>query len=146
MIRATLDTNVLVSAFLIKHGKPAQILNYARARQFQLVLSEDIFAETHRALNYKHIQKRFHPTAQEIDEFIERVRSVNTLVHVARIENVIPRDPPDNRVLACALEGAVNYLVSGNDHLLVLHTYHKIQIVTPARFLEILGSITKNDG
>lgn len=139
MIKAVLDTNVLVSAFIIEQGKPAQIVSRAYVQDFSLLLSEAILQETQTALHYKHIQKRFHPTEQAIEKFLFRLRTSSTLLSVRNIENIVPHDPPDNLVLACAVEGGADYLVSGNLHLLDLKQHRGVKIVTPAQFLNILN-------
>jgi len=47
-------------------------------------------------------------------------------------------DPADDLVLACALEGNADFIISGDKHLLNLRNYQGIQMVTPAEFLESL--------
>ena len=145
MIRAVLDTNILVSAFLVKQGKPAQIVQDGRARKFQLILAEEILAELREALGYKHIQKRFHPIPAEIDEFVERLRTVSILVTLAEIDHVVVGDPDDDVIVACAVEGKADYLVSGNKHLLELREYRQIHFVTPSHFLTLLDNLPESD-
>jgi hypothetical protein len=53
--------------------------------------------------------------------------------------NVIVKDPADDRILECAVEGEVDYLVSGNKHLLDVKEFRGIKIVTVRQILEILG-------
>ena len=48
----------------------------------------------------------------------------------------ICRDPDDNRVLECALAGAADYILTGDEDLLTLHPWHGIQIVTVREFLD----------
>src|SRR4051794_34300876 len=115
MIGSVLDTNVLVSALIAGLGKPAQIISYAYAHKYQLILSEDILSETRAVLHRRHIQKRFHPSTAAIEEYLDRLRSISQMVVVGEVENVIAQDPPDNLILACASEGGAAYLVSGND-------------------------------
>jgi putative PIN family toxin of toxin-antitoxin system len=145
MIRAVLDTNILISAFLVKHGKPAQIIQYGRARKFQLIVAEVILAELREVLDYQHIQKRFHPVPAEIEEFVERLSSVSTIVTITEIESVVTSDPDDDLIVACAVEGQADYLVSGNKHLLDLQEYRQIQFVTPSRFLTILDDLPDSE-
>ena len=52
----------------------------------------------------------------------------------------VTRDPKDDPLVACAVEGRANYLVSGDRDLLDLGEYEGIQMVTPRGFLDILGS------
>ena len=75
-----------------------------------------------------------------IEEFLASLEGICQLVSVQHAENIVPNDPPDNLVLACAVEGKADYLVSGNLHLLDLEQHRGIKIVTPAQFLEILAT------
>ena len=56
MIRAVLDTNVLVSAAIKKNGKPERIL-LASGERFTLVCSAYILEEVDRVLSRRHIHK-----------------------------------------------------------------------------------------
>ena len=42
MVRVVLDTNVVVSAYLVSTGKPALILSLARQGKVDICLSEEI--------------------------------------------------------------------------------------------------------
>jgi predicted nucleic acid-binding protein len=50
---------------------------------------------------------------------------------------VITHDPPDNRVLECAVEAGSRFIISGDDDLLRLGTYEGIRILKVAEFLEL---------
>lgn len=54
------------------------------------------------------------------------------------IPNVIKEDPPDNHILACALAGNANLIISHDLDLLRLKTYETIGIITPIDFLNTL--------
>ena len=56
---------------------------------------------------------------------------------------VIKEDPPDNRILECAVAGQADLIVSGNRHLLRLKSYEGIPIVRPIDFLRTLGVASK---
>ena len=53
---------------------------------------------------------------------------------------VIPADPKDEPVLACALDGQADLIVSGDQHLLTLADYRGIRILTVRQFLERLAT------
>lgn len=76
----------------------------------------------------------------EVAEFLTTVRRVAEVVSPAREVNVITRDPSDNRVLEAAVAGQVDYIVSGDQHLLDLKAWEGTQIVAPARFVAILAA------
>lgn len=134
MTRAVLDTNVLVSAMIIDYGKPAQPVGYASEGKFILVISDEIIQETDTTLHRKHIQKRFHPTDEKINEFLDKLCSLGEFVQVKDIENLVPQDPPDNLILATAVQGNAAYLVSGNLHLLNLVSHRNIRMSPPPNF------------
>ncbi len=141
MIKAVLDTNVLVSAILRPLGKPAQIIEQQPSR-FEFFLSETILDETWEVLQRKRIQKKDPITNQALEAFFVRLRNASIMVIVVDVENIITEDPPDNIVLACAVQSNADYLVSGNLHFLNLKEYRNIKMVTPAQFLEILRAIS----
>jgi putative PIN family toxin of toxin-antitoxin system len=138
-MKAVLDTNVLVSAFLRSKGKPAQIL--AQGSKFELLLCEEMLDELLDVLNRPRIQRKQPCPQDQLLEYLRRLRVDSTLVTILEVENIVLHDPPDNIVLACAVEGGADYLVSGNKHLLDLEKHRRVKIVTPAQFLEILQTI-----
>ena len=48
----------------------------------------------------------------------------------------ICRDPMDNMVLSCAIEAESEFVVSGDEDLLVLKEYKGIPIKTPRDFIQ----------
>ena len=49
--------------------------------------------------------------------------------------SVVQDDPDDDKFLALAIASGVEYIISGDKHLLHLGAYENIQIMTPASFL-----------
>jgi putative PIN family toxin of toxin-antitoxin system len=67
------------------------------------------------------------------------LRSAAVIVDPAiRITNVV-RDPKDAHVLEAAVAGRADYIVSGDNDLLVLARYEAVEIVTPAAFVAMLS-------
>ena len=56
-MRAVLDTNVLVSATLVRGGNEDRILRAWRRAAFELVLSQEVLAELGRALLYEKLRR-----------------------------------------------------------------------------------------
>lgn len=50
---------------------------------------------------------------------------------------MIAHDPPDNRVLECAVSAGSDFIVTGDKDLLRLKRYDGIRIVSVAEFLDI---------
>jgi len=142
MIRAVLDANILVSAAIKPQGKPAQVI--ARAGSgFAWLISEYILAETAAVLNRKHIQARYGKwvTLEHQVRFLAAARGIAELVEVHTQLKVVPNDVKDNPILACAVDGQAEYLVSGDPHLTKLGEFAGIKIVTPDQFIVVLESL-----
>ena len=141
MIRAVVDTNVLVSGIISEQGAPRQIVNAWYQRQFTLLTSALIIAEVMRVLHYPHLQMTYHLSEEDIllvrDALLNDALVLEDMYQVTR-----SRDPQDNLFLACALEGHADYLVSGDAHLLEIKYYHGVQIVAPRQFLDLLKANT----
>ena len=52
--------------------------------------------------------------------------------------DIIKEDPPDNRILECAVAAGSDYLVTGDKDLLRLGRYDSIRILTVSEFLRLL--------
>jgi uncharacterized protein len=137
-MKAVLDTNVLVSAALVPGGNPHQILESSKQGGFELVTSEILLDELESVLARRHIIDRLGWSDAGPSEFVDGIRESSSVVEPT---NEIERaaDPDDNRVLEAAVEGEVDYIVTGDRHLLELKRHDSIEIVTPADFLAILA-------
>lgn len=138
MIRAVLDTNVLVSAEIKPEGNSGKILR--RLDQFEWLVSEYILAELTRVLSRRHIQTKYrkHASPQARARYTALIRAEALVISVSSEVAAVPKDLKDNPILACAIDGQADYIVTGDSHLLELGTYQGIQIVTPANFLRTL--------
>jgi uncharacterized protein len=141
MIRAVFDTNVFISALFNPSRPPAQVLEVALLGKIRLVVSPQLIEEIERVLTYpkvKKLLKKRHTDPDEVVEVMVKALKVAVLTPGELTVEAIPDDPADDMVLACALEGNADYIISGDHHLLDLENYRGIKIVNPARFLEII--------
>jgi putative PIN family toxin of toxin-antitoxin system len=134
--RVVLDTNVLVSSLVAEGGAPRQALDAWLEDRYTLVTSLYLVEELVHVLSYPRIAKHLSLTEGEIAVVLAALlsKSVVTPGHL-RLPGVT-RDP--NAVVACAKEGQADYIISGDQDLLVLGEYEGIRVVTPRRFMEIL--------
>src|SRR2546421_12968352 len=109
-MRAVLDTNVIVSATLIRGGNEDRILHALERGGFELILSPAILEEIGRALAYEKIKKYRWVTDEEVLLLIEGLANKSTLVP-GDAKVTLARDPDDDKFLAAALEGKADYLV-----------------------------------
>ncbi len=141
MLKIVLDANVFASALINPHGKPAVILDYVFQSKARLFASLSIIEELERVLSYPKLVDRHGLQKGEIEEFIYDLLSIVVLVEEEEEEDtieMIKEDPSDNKYLSCALNAEVDFIISGDEHLLSLGSCKKAQIVTPARFLEMM--------
>ncbi len=130
MLRVTADTNLYISA-LNFGGKPEQLLRLAKAHIIQLVISDAILEEMGTVLRgdkFAWPEPEIRKAQKEIAELSERVQPTETL-------SIITDDPSDNRILECAAAGEVDYIVSGDKHLLKLEQFRNTPILKVTDFL-----------
>lgn len=141
MLRVVLDTNQFVSSLLVRHGLPAQVLDAWRERAYLLVTSPAIIAEIRATLRYPRIRRKYRIANDEIEMLVEVLEQDALMVSgAADTTGAIPDDPQDDMVLACAVDGMADLIVSGDRHLLVLGEYRGIPIITAREFLDRLSN------
>jgi len=124
------DTNVLVSGIGFG-GKPWDCLLLSFVGDAEMVTSEPALSEFERVLGYD----RLPFTAEEQEVFPRLIRNEATVIdpHVDVTE--IEDDPDDDVFLECATAAGVEYLVSGNDHVLDVGNFRGTEVVSPDEFL-----------
>jgi uncharacterized protein len=128
-MRATLDTNVFVSA-LVFGGVLGQILDLHTDEAFILCSSPAIMDELKQVL-----AERFEWEESDIDATLEAIFSRAEIVEPT-MTITASSDPDDNRVLECAVASKSDVIVTGDDDLLRLNPFQGIQIMKPRDFLD----------
>jgi putative PIN family toxin of toxin-antitoxin system len=128
-IVVTLDTNIYVSALQFG-GAPMALLAMALDNEIEIAISQPILTETLRVL-----REKFRWLPYDILDAGQRLERIGRMVQPTLVLNVIEYDPPDNRILECAVESGSRYIVSHDKDLLRLASYRGIEIVTVADFL-----------
>jgi hypothetical protein len=139
MIRVVLDANQYVSALLKPHSNPAQIVRLVYEGDLTLLLSPAILDELQRVLAYPAVKKLHCRTPEGIERFFMKLEKIAVMTPGLLSVSAIVDDPSDNIYLACAVEGAADFVVSGDHHLTDLKTFHGIPIVNPAIFLMLIA-------
>jgi len=132
--RAVFDTNILFSAMGWR-GRPYECLQEAIAGKVELLTCREIVTELHAKLISKLRMSR-----ADTDRAVSEILLTAQLVELGDIPLVVADDPDDDAVLACAVEGGANSLVTGDHHLLQLGQHEGIPIVNAKDFLEHLAS------
>ena len=134
MMRVVIDTNVWLSA-LLWGGQPSLIIQLIEKKQIQAISSENILTELTDILQKPKLQKRLNQLEFSADEVVVVAKRLMTLVVIEEV--IIPelRDPKDQMILATAIAGDAQIVISGDKDLLVLHPYENISILLPQEFL-----------
>jgi len=130
-VRLVLDTNVLFAAF-VTHGVCAGLYEECLL-QADLIVSDFILTELADRLAHK---GRF--THAEAQAVVQAIRKDAHLVAPPPLGKPVCRDADDDWVLATAVVGHADAIVTGDQDLLILKTHNGIPIVTPRDALTLL--------
>ncbi len=130
--RIVLDSNVILSAALFKHSIPRQALDKALREDCVLMSAaaiaelQDLFGRSKKFDKYLSLSAR----TTFLNDLLESVKIIE-IVETIRV----CRDPKDNKFLELAINGKADYIITGDQDLLVLNPFQMIRILTPQEFL-----------
>ena len=128
-MRILFDTNVLIAS-LIASGVCHELLERSFVNH-TIVASDFILDE----LKEKLVNK-FKYSTDTADQAVALFRSRMELVSPDALSVPVSRDPDDDNILAAALTGNCDYIVTGDKDLLVLNPFCDIRIVSPRVFID----------
>ena len=139
-IRAVLDTNVFVSSALSKNpsSPTREVIERWKRGEFMLLICTLLADEVVEKLLDHSID------VEKVEALVKTLASLAEWVEgpTEKIEALLS-DPDDNVVVACAVEGKANYLVTYDPHFDSLQgDYRGIKIVKSIPFLEVLRTMT----
>ena len=142
-MRLVLDTNVVLSAMLW-NGTPFRLLQLAVEGEAQVFTSPVLAAELREIMARPHLAAKLAEKGTTADAimamYLEFARALSPL----SVPRVVPDDPDDDHVVACAVAARADLIVSGDKHLLKLREYHGIRIVTAAQAVQLIGGQTNS--
>ena len=128
-MKAVFDTNVLIATFLTE-GICAKLLIRARRRDFDMILCDGILQE------FKHVfKKKFAASPHEMSEALIILSGAAQDI-LGQTDSIAPicRDSDDDLILACARDAIADYVITGDEDLLVQKNYMGISIINPGEF------------
>lgn len=125
-MRLVLDTNVLIAAF-ISHGVCNELLEHC-VLNHDVVLSNFIFDE---------LKDKFKFTTRETNAVISLLRSRCSIVNTQTLPSPVSRDPDDDNIIATAISGTCDCIITGDKDLLDLKKTGDVLIVSPSQFWQI---------
>ncbi|PIN91352.1 putative toxin-antitoxin system toxin component, PIN family [Candidatus Pacearchaeota archaeon CG10_big_fil_rev_8_21_14_0_10_32_14] len=125
-MKFTLDTNFLISATQWKNSVAHKLLIKLIEADAQLFTTKEIIEEFNEVLI-----RDFKYSNEEVENIIEKILFITTLVSPSIKLDIIKDDPDDNIVLECAQESNSEYIITYDKHLLKLKEYQGIKIIKP---------------
>ncbi len=131
-MRIVLDTNVIISAFLIFNSKVQQA--YIKAlKNAQILYSIDTLNEIFDVIKREKFNK-YLQLKDRIKLLIQFIDISEEIQITAKIEEC--RDKKDNKILELAESGNADMIITGDKDLLVLNGKFRFSIITIEEFLE----------
>ena len=118
----------------------ALIGEHLAAGRFALLTAYALLQELDRVLCYPRLQRYYDAATR--DRFVALVAALSEGVELPDEIPPICRDPDDDRVIACAVVGHADVIVSGDEDLLQLSRVGAIPILTAAEFLAQLEGVS----
>jgi putative PIN family toxin of toxin-antitoxin system len=130
-MKIVLDSNIFVSSFFWR-GNPRKIFDRVTNGLDELYITDDILNEVLTVMS----RKKFDVKKNEIDDYINIIESYSIKIFPKNTAEEISRDKDDNKVLQCGSEGKVDFIVTGDNDLLVLKEYKNSKIVNAKEYLD----------
>jgi putative PIN family toxin of toxin-antitoxin system len=137
-LRAVVDTDVFVSGLMGVDSPPRRIVDAWLDQQFTLVTSLTLLEELVHVLSYPRIVERIRVGQPEVDAILAALLSQGETVPGALELPSVTGDPKDDAVVACAVEGKADFIVTGDEDLLAMGSHEGTRMVTPRQFLRRL--------
>ena len=100
------------------------------AHEYQILISKEILSEIRGVLRVK-----FKYDLSTLELWEELFLASFELVDPKERIHFVKKDPDDDKILECAVEGSADFIVSGDKHLLTIKAYRGIKILTAREFL-----------
>jgi uncharacterized protein len=130
--RIVVDTNVLISSFILTSSAPAHAVDRAILTG-HLVGTTATLRELHETLLAPRFERYLALAGREalLQRFVAIIEIVEVLQPIKA-----SRDPRDDTFLEAAVNGAAQIIISGDRDLLILHPLRGVAILTPAAYLK----------
>jgi putative PIN family toxin of toxin-antitoxin system len=137
MVRAVLDTSILVAAARSRNGASYQLVSMLPTSSFEFALTIALYTEWQAVLTRpEHVPPGV--SAEGVLAYLRYLASIAHLQDVHFLWRPFLRDPDDDMVVECAVASGSHYIVTHN-----LGDFRRVETlnvraVSPAEFLQIL--------
>lgn len=110
MIRAVVDTNLIISGTAASSGAAFELLEAWRDGKYILVTSPHILAEVNDVFLRPKIQSAFGFTDEDAQNVMKTLLNQAYVTAGTTVSPIVSPDPDDNMFIACAIEGSAHIL------------------------------------
>lgn len=136
-MRLVLDVNTLVSGLLWR-GAPRDLLNHARHSRYKLISSTALIASLDDVMRRQKFVSRLYAAGLSAHDLVIDITRLAEFVSPSELTAAICRDPDDDVVLATAIGGHADAVISGDRDLTVLRQVNGIPILAVHDALALL--------
>lgn len=138
-LKVVIDTKVIISAAISPYGHPAKIFEMLLLGEIENFTSEEMLEELIDVLHREEIAEKMSESQREF--MIHHAEIFSVKLKPTEKMQVISEDPDDDKIVECAVFAGAQYIISGDEHLLKLHEFRGIKMVTPAYFCSIMERV-----
>ena len=128
--RIIIDTNLWISFLITKNFTKLDEILFSK--ECVLIFSQELLEEFLAVAKRPKFRRFFSPS--DLEEILESIQEYAEFIDVTSSIEVC-KDPKDNFLLSLSIDGNADFLLTGNNDLLILTKFHKTAIVTISEFL-----------
>jgi predicted nucleic acid-binding protein len=136
MLRAVMDTSVLVAGLRSRAGASHELLRLLREGRWALVLSNTVASEYHEILHREAAVLNL--THAEVDKFLDGLCALAEQRKLVTEWQPAATDPDDEAIVQLAREAGTSYLVTHNVRHVAGAEAFGVRVVRPAELLTTL--------
>lgn len=134
-MRAVIDTNVLLSGFLW-YGAPHELLEQMRNGDLTPISCPALLSEFVDVISRPKFDAILSSSNTSRNKSLDELHQLAEVIEPPPLPQPVCRDSDDDAVLAMAIAGQADFIVSGDNDLLSLKIHQGIPIVTPAEAVQ----------
>ncbi len=127
------DSNVVISALIIENSLAYKVYRKT-VEEHILLISHEIRLELTSTIRKRKFDRYFESEMIRNELLLAYLITCKTIIINCSIHACC--DPDDNKFLELAVSAKADFIVSGDQDLLVLHPFRNIPMITPTEFLE----------
>lgn len=131
-LKFVIDVNVFISALLFPKSKPYLAVEKAQDLG-DILMSIEVWKELEEVTARPKFN-RYLDVEDRLKFLLDLSNTVSLVININQRINEC-RDPKDNKYLELAVSGKADYIITGDQDLLVLNPFREIKIITVDQFL-----------